>query len=119
VVLNSGTVAGRPVNAIFDEAVEEYRRQDFATEWQLHHQGGPTGYQGRSYRGTPTETRAVLANQAFAWNPSITGTKSEDTIMAASGEQGFEFLSLPTKRWPTLMVERNKMRYRRADFKVM
>jgi Xaa-Pro dipeptidase len=119
VVLNSGTVAGRPVNAIFNEAVEEYRRQGFATEWQLHHQGGPTGYQGRSYRGTPTETRTVLANQAFAWNPSITGTKSEDTIMAATGEQGIEFLSSPTKRWPTLIVERNKSRYRRADFKLM
>ena len=49
-----------------------------------HHQGGPCGYQGRDYLGSPSAPGVVLENQPYAWNPSITGTKSEDTIMATT-----------------------------------
>ena len=91
-------------------------------EWKLHHQGGPTGYQGRSFRGTPTETRKVLLNQAFAWNPSVTGTKSEDTVVVL-GETGkpsrIEFLSSPTKSWPAVNVKYEGKTYRRADIKLV
>ena len=113
VALNTATRPGRPMNEVFAEGVSEYERQGFADEWKLHHQGGPTGYQGRSFRGTPTEKRVVLSNQAYAWNPSITGTKSEDTILVH--DNGFDFLSGPTKAWPAVTIKRDGKSYRRAD----
>jgi antitoxin VapB len=71
-----------------------YRETGYADEWKQHHQGGPMGYEGRDYKATPTETRRVVENQAVGWNPSITGTKSEDTILS-SGE-----VITAMKNWP-------------------
>jgi hypothetical protein len=71
-----------------------YRETGFADEWKYHHQGGPMGYEGRDYKATPSETRQVVENQAVGWNPSITGTKSEDTILS-SGE-----VITAMKDWP-------------------
>ena len=114
--LNTATRVGRPMKDVLAAGIAEYEKQGFAGEWQFHHQGGPTGYQGRSYRGTPTETRQVLANQAFAWNPSIAGTKSEDTILV--NDEGFEFLSAPSRIWPTLALTAGGKTYKRPDIKL-
>ncbi|HLY72909.1 MAG TPA: M24 family metallopeptidase [Planctomycetota bacterium] len=62
--------------------LQAYRETGFGEEWKQHHQGGPLGYEGRDYKATPKETRKVAANQLVGWNPSITGTKSEDTILS-------------------------------------
>jgi antitoxin VapB len=113
---NGATRVGRAANDIFADGVKEYEKQGFGEEWKLHHQGGPTGYYGRCYRATPTEGRHVQDNQAFAWNPSITGTKSEDTILVT--RDGFEFLSSPTSAWPGLKVKFGNKTYRRADIKL-
>lgn len=59
-----------------------YRDTGFGDEWTRHHQGGPMGYELRDFKVTPTETRTVQPNQLVGWNPSITGTKSEDTILS-------------------------------------
>ncbi|NSW89679.1 MAG: aminopeptidase P family N-terminal domain-containing protein [Firmicutes bacterium] len=74
------------VSDVFKLALEEYRRTGYADEWKLHHQGGLTGYMAREYRGTEKCLEIVKANQAFAWNPSISGTKSEDTIIVMEDE---------------------------------
>jgi Xaa-Pro aminopeptidase len=58
-----------------------YKETGFAEEWMRHHQGGPMGYELREFKATPSETRTVQANQLVGWNPTITGTKSEDTIL--------------------------------------
>jgi len=110
---NTATQVGTPVKDVFAAGVAEYKAQNFADEWTLHHQGGPTGYQGRSFLGRPTEERLVLDNQAYAWNPSIAGTKSEDTILAT--RDGIEFLSEPTKQWPGIDIKRDGKTVRRAD----
>ena len=78
----ANTRPGADVADIFNKGVAEYSSQGFGEEWQLHHQGGPTGYKGRDYRAGAQTHNIVAQNQAFAWNPSITGTKSEDTIIA-------------------------------------
>ncbi|HEY3324427.1 MAG TPA: M24 family metallopeptidase [Planctomycetota bacterium] len=111
--LNTATIPGRPIGDVFAAGLAEYAKQGFADEWKLHHQGGPTGYQGRSFLGKEGEARVVEQNQAFAWNPSITGTKSEDTILATS--DGIEFLSAPTRDWPALSVKSGGKTWRRAD----
>ena len=69
---------------------------------------------GRSLHGTRRRPRCV-ANQAFAWNPSITGTKSEDTILAT--DKGPALLTRPVD-WPTLEVEFAGRTVPRADILV-
>ncbi|MCY3022542.1 MAG: M24 family metallopeptidase [Planctomycetota bacterium] len=116
VALNAATRRGVPIGNVFAAGVAEYERQGFGEEWKLHHQGGPTGYQGRSFLGRPAEERLVMDNQAFAWNPSISGTKSEDTIVVRSG--GIEFLSAPTRAWPAVSVKTGAGTFRRADIRL-
>ena len=79
---------------ILAEGIRVYRETGYADEWQKHHQGGPMGYEPRDFVVTPDETRRVVVNQAVAWNPSITGTKSEDTLLSTG-----EVLTV-TSDWP-------------------
>ncbi len=83
--LHAATAPGQRWCDILDVGRQVYRETGFADEWKHHHQGGPMGYEGRDFKATPTETRKVVQDQAVGWNPSITGTKSEDTILS-SGE---------------------------------
>jgi len=110
--LNLSSRPGACIGDIFEAGVQAYRETGFAEEWHLHHQGGPTGYGARDYKGTPGERRCVLTNQALAWNPSIAGTKSEDTILARPRK--VEFLSGPID-WPTIQVEYNGVAASRPD----
>ena len=79
-----------------------YRETGFADEWQLHHQGGPAGYEPREFVGTPTVTDPVTVGQAYAWNPSITGAKSEDTFLV--GPNGNEVITT-IPGWPMLSID--------------
>lgn len=82
----SNTRPGRSVKDIFNQAVACYSSTGYPEEWKKHHQGGLTGYASREYRATPSIEQQVCVHQAFAWNPSITGTKSEDTILVLEDE---------------------------------
>ncbi len=95
------TRPGRALGEIFALAVESYEENGFAGEWQLHHQGGAAGYQPREFLATPGSTDRVVLGQAYAWNPSITGTKSEDTILV--GEKTNEVLTT-IPGWPMLSI---------------
>jgi Xaa-Pro aminopeptidase len=99
---NLSTRVGREIGSAVEAGIQAYAETGFPEEWKLHHQGGPTGYVAREFRATPDVKRKVVPNQAFAWNPSIAGTKSEDTILVT--EKGIEFLSLSTD-WPMVDVE--------------
>jgi len=98
-----GTRVGRPLREIFEEMVSAYANVGFADEWQHHHQGGSTGYQPRDVIVGPAATACVQESQLFAWNPSIAGTKSEDTILATS--TSFRCLTTSGSDWPSLEVE--------------
>jgi hypothetical protein len=91
---HAATAPGQRWCDIFAVGQQVYRDTGFADEWKHHHQGGPMGYEGRDYFAKPSETRRVVENQAVGWNPSITGTKSEDTILS-SGE-----VLTGMKNWP-------------------
>ena len=93
---------GRSLGEVFQEAMAAYAAAGFPDEWQLHHQGGPAAYEPREYVATPGSTDLVFAGQAYAWNPSITGTKSEDTILV--GEAGYRVIT-EIEGWPMLEVE--------------
>lgn len=110
------TRPGRRLCDVFKVIQDEYDRQGFDGEWQLHHQGGPTGYLGRDAFANPTSDVPVVTDQAYAWNPSITGTKSEDTILVT--DSGFEMISEPGSDWPTVGIERERAHLQRADILV-
>jgi Xaa-Pro aminopeptidase len=110
------TRPGRPAAAVFAAAQRAYTATGHDGEWQLHHQGGAIGYQPREYIATPECSETVQARQAFAWNPSIRGTKSEDTVLV--DEDGFEILSAPSAEWPAIEVEQDGEVVRRADILV-
>ena len=83
---------------VLDAGIEAYERAGFAGEWQRHHQGGPMGYEARDFVATPDERRAVMPDQLIGWNPTVTGTKSEDTILTAAS--GVAEVVTPDPAWP-------------------
>ena len=95
------TRPGIPAKDILQKGIDAYRERGYPEEWRLHHQGGSIGYTGRDYRTNFKTPDLVQENQAFTWNPSITGTKSEDTILATS--KGPELITRPIL-YPTLSM---------------
>ena len=113
--LHLASQVGTAIKDVFRQGIAAYDAVGFADEWHLHHQGGPCGYQGRDYLGTLTAPGVVLKNQPFAWNPSITGTKSEDTILATN--EGPEVITA-ARDWPMVSVEGDEGVWQRPDILV-
>jgi antitoxin VapB len=97
----AATRPGEALRAILQRAIQCYAEVGFPEEWQHHHQGGPAGYEPREYLATPQAEDVVSAGQAYAWNPSVSGAKSEDTILV--GEAGNEVLT-EMPGWPAYEV---------------
>lgn len=98
----AATRPGNTLGDVFSRAQSTYAATGYPDEWQLHHQGGSAGYAPREVTATPASTELILIGQAFAWNPSITGTKSEDTILV--GENSNEIIT-GMADWPTLDIQ--------------
>jgi len=113
--LIAATRPGARMGDIFRKCMDAYSETGFPGEWKLHHQGGPTGYRAREFRVTESTDAVVVENQAFAWNPSITGTKCEDTIVATT--TGPVILS-ETADWPKVDVEVGGVTLARPDILV-
>jgi len=101
------TKPGVTLGDVLEEAQRAYKRHAFMPkstdpltegEWQNHHQGGLTGYGPRTIKAVPRDPTEILSShypdrlkeyfgvetsfaQAFAWNPSAPGVKSEDTFI--------------------------------------
>jgi len=84
--LLDATRVGATSAELFRVAADAYAREGFAGDELLHHQGGATGYWEREWIATPDGKEAVVNNQAFAWNPSISGGKVEDTVLLRDGQ---------------------------------
>jgi Xaa-Pro aminopeptidase len=82
------TQPGRTLADAFGDCKRFYAEAGFPGEWRLHHQGGTTGYGSRELIATPSTLDRIEVGQAFAWNPSITGAKSEETfVLTADGPE--------------------------------
>jgi len=92
---------GGTAGDVFGAVRDAYDRTGHPDEWQRHHQGGAAGFAGREWIATPDADDRVTAPMAYAWNPTVAGAKSEDTVLVADG--GFEVLT-DTGRWPTTEV---------------
>ncbi|MCE5264298.1 MAG: M24 family metallopeptidase [Deltaproteobacteria bacterium] len=101
-VLMAATRPGVPAREVLEKGIAAYAAKGYPEEWKLHHQGGSIGYAPRDYRVNFETEDIVQENQGFAWNPSITGTKSEDTILATA--QGAELITKPVF-YPALSCE--------------
>lgn len=106
--LFDGTRPGSTGADLYKLASLAYIEAGFAGEERLHHQGGAAGYQTREWVAHPMSTEKVESPQAFAWNPSITGSKVEETCIAS--EDGIEIITA-TPDWPSIPIEFEGRRY--------
>jgi len=95
------TVIGKNVSEVFRDGIEAYKTVGYPEDWKLHHQGGSIGYDGRDYCCNFNISEIIVENQMFAWNPTITGTKVEDTFIIT--RNGPEILS-EIPGWPVIEV---------------
>jgi Xaa-Pro dipeptidase len=85
--MHGATRAGATLGDVLAAARRAYEETGFGSEWELHHQGGSIGYQGRERVATPGDATALEAGMAFAWNPSITGAKAEETSLLLPSDE--------------------------------
>lgn len=98
----AATRPGRTLGDVFDDLVSFYAEVGEADQWQRHHQGGLAGYAPREVVATPGDPTVIEAGMMAAWNPSIVGSKSEDTVLITS--DGFEIVSQASADWPKVDV---------------
>jgi Xaa-Pro dipeptidase len=84
---------------LYARLVRAYAEAGFPGEELKHHQGGAIGYRAREWVAHPRSQEVVQQRQAFAWNPTITGTKIEDTALVI-GDRVEMITSTPG--WPVI-----------------
>lgn len=102
--MTAASQPGASLEDVFKVAQEAYARAGYDGEWKLHHQGGLAGYNPREIIATPGVSFRLETGMVCAWNPSISGTKTEDSIMVAAAGQAPEILTR-MYGWPTRKVE--------------
>lgn len=93
---------GRTLGDLLSLGQAAYAQAGYPDEWRHHHQGGVTGYEPREYIATGGGTDVLAAGQALSWNPTVAGTKMEDTILV--GEDTHRNLT-STPLWPARQIE--------------
>lgn len=84
---------------LYKTAADAYTAKGFGDEIDRHHQGGAAGYKTRDWVAHPQSGEIVQSDQAFAWNPSIIGTKVEDTAIVST--DGIEIIT-SSQRFPKI-----------------
>jgi Xaa-Pro dipeptidase len=100
--LYASTVVGATSSELYTTAAAAYAEQGFADEINKHHQGGACGYRTRDWVAHPDGGEIVRPHQAFAWNPSITGTKTEETAILTP--DGLEIITA-SEAFPTITTD--------------
>ncbi len=100
----SATKIGASGAEIYRRIDQAYAENGFAGEIDKHHQGGAIGYKTREWVAHPNSAEIVAENQAFAWNPTITGTKIEETAILT--ENGVEIITT-SANFPRIEAEVN------------
>jgi len=101
--INLNTVPGKTADELYSVLEKAYASRGFADEIRLHHQGGLTGYKARHWIAQPGGKQVVAGGTVYAWNPSITGTKSEDSIYVPTEGGPLEILTA-SPDWPLVNV---------------
>ena len=98
--LLDATRPGATAADLYTVAADAYRAAGFPGEELKHHQGGAIGYRAREWVAHPRSQEAVAERQAFAWNPTITGTKVEDTALFVIDDRIDIITATPD--WPSI-----------------
>lgn len=105
VAMVKSSAPGTKASDVLKAIQAAYAEKGFADEWKYHHQGGCAAFVSREWVANPEmHDRVTEKNQAYAWNPTVAGTKSEDTILvrdAGDGTTAVEVISV-TPDWPVV-----------------
>ena len=99
--LLDATRPGATAAQLYGVAADGYAAAGFPGEELEHHQGGAIGYRAREWVAHPKSQETVQARQAFAWNPTVAGTKVEDTALVI--DDRLEMLTT-SPDWPTIAL---------------
>ena len=110
--LFAATRPGKSGSELYEVAARAYRDSGFPGEESLHHQGGAAGYRTRDWVAHPRSRDQVRERQAFAWNPSVTGSKVEETCIAFADD--VEIIT-GTPGWPSISIEAEGREYLLPD----
>jgi antitoxin VapB len=97
----AATCPGATGAQLYETLVAAYAYAGYAGQELKHHQGGAIGYRAREWVAHPRSQEVVQERQAFAWNPTVTGTKVEDTALVIGNRVE---LITPTPDWPTIDI---------------
>ncbi|MFL6337356.1 MAG: M24 family metallopeptidase [Pyrinomonadaceae bacterium] len=95
----AATRPGAVGSELFQVAADAYAEEGFPGEERLHHQGGAAGYRTRDWVAHPASAETVQTHQTFAWNPTVTGSKAEETCIASA--EGVDVITT-TPDWPRI-----------------
>jgi Xaa-Pro aminopeptidase len=110
--LLDATRPGAEAASLYTTAAAAYAAAGFPGEELKHHQGGAIGYRAREWVAHPRSQEVVQPRQAFAWNPTITGTKIEDTALVI--DDRIEMLTT-TPDWPSIPLGTPERRFQASD----
>jgi len=92
---------GATLGEAFRAGEAAYTEAGYYGDWEEHHQGGTAGYAGREVFATEDSEEPVGAGTVLAWNPTVPGAKSEDTVLVTG--DGLELLTRGgASPWPWL-----------------
>ncbi|MCL5072287.1 MAG: aminopeptidase P family protein [Actinobacteria bacterium] len=93
------TGPGKTYADVFRFIKKLYTQYGYENEWIYHLQGGPIGYSARYFLADEHTEVPVEIGHAFAWNPTIKGTKSEDTFLV---EKDINKYLTYDSNWPSI-----------------
>lgn len=115
-LLFSQTKPGSDLADIFENACRFYAELGVEGEWGKHHQGGLSGFVAREVKASPGVHHIVRTGEVYGWNPSVLGTKSENTIVV--GKKGSRVLT-HTGAYPYVTQVINAQDYLSEDILVL
>ncbi len=111
----TATVPGNSMKDIFAAGKKVYADEGCSGEELKHFQGGTCGYLTREQGLTPDGEYTIQDGEIFAHNPTIKGTKLEDSILVRG--KSFEVLSM-SDNWPAREIEYNGVVLKRPELLV-
>ena len=99
VVMVGSTKPGVRLNSLLKLCLDQFDKLGYPEEKTNHVHGGPTGYRVSYPERCLDEDETVRPNMAFSWYLTVSGAKTEETLLV--NDLGAEIISL-SNNWPTI-----------------